>query len=265
VFATLLAKNGASVAQKMLSAGAGDVTALAAASLPRGSVVAWVADRDGDSKLFAARLNEDLVRTAPEQRLSPSGGFTGLSLARHGDEAWLASTRRDEREELLSVTRLDPKTAARRGDEIPIQRSEASSLISPVLVTHGTGALLGWVERPLAGGGDEARAFVIELDAEGRRVGEPISVASPSGDPIALRLFCEAGHCQGAIDARPPHGQLLEGFEFRTGSTPEARVLMYRAGAAADPPAFALADNALFHADRIEQRGSLRRASVDWR
>jgi hypothetical protein len=265
VFATLLGKNGTPVGQKMLTAGAGDVTALAAASLPRGSVVAWIADRNGEPQLFAARLNEELVRTAPEQRLSPAGGFTGLSLARHGDEAWLASTRRDEREEVLSITRLDPKTAARRGEEIAIQRSEASALGSPVLVMNGTGALLGWVERPLAGGGEAARAFLAELDAEGRRVGEPISVASPSGDPIALRLFCDAGHCQGAIDARPPRGPSIEGFEFRTGSVPEARVLVYRAGAAADPPAFALADGALFHADRSEHRGSLRRAAIDWR
>jgi hypothetical protein len=117
----------------------------------------------------------------------------------------------------------------------------------------------------LAGGGDAARAFLVELDAEGRRAGEPIAVASPSGDPIALRLSCDAGRCQGVLDARPPRGHLLEGFEFRAGSTPEARVLVYRAGAAADPPAFALADNALFHADRIEQRGSLRRAGIDWR
>ncbi|HTV18278.1 MAG TPA: hypothetical protein VMG12_06395, partial [Polyangiaceae bacterium] len=265
VFATLLTKNGAPAGQKMISSGAGDVSALAATSLPRGSVVAWIADRDGEPRLFAARLNEELVRTAPEQRLSASGGFTGLALARRGDEAWLAATRRGEREEMLTLTRLDTKTAARRGDEITIQRSATSSLISPVLVANGAGALLGWVERPLVGGGDVARAFVAELDAEGKRVGEPLAVVSASGDPTALRIACDAGHCQGVIDARPPGGPVLEGFDVRSGSAPEARVLAYRAGAPSDPPAFALADGALFHADRIEQRGSLRRADIDWR
>jgi len=265
VFVTLLTRNGAPAGQKMISAGAGDVSALAAASLPRGSVVAWIADRDGEPRLFAARLNEELVRTAPEQRLSASGGFTGLSLVRHGDEAWLASTRRDEREEVLSVTRLDPKTGARRGEEIPIQRSEQGSLGSPTLVTNGAGALLAWVERPLAGGGEVARAFVVELDAEGQRVGEPVAVASASGEPAAVRLFCDAGRCQGALDARPPSAQLLEGFEYRAGNVPEARALVYRAGAVSDPPAFALADGAVFYADRIERRGSLRRAGIDWR
>lgn len=265
VFATLLGKSGATVAQKLLTSGAGDVKALAAASLPRGSVVAWISDRDGEPRLFAARLNEELVRTAPEQRLSPAGGFMSSTLARHGDEAWLASTRREQSGEVLSVMRLDSKTAARRGDEIVIVRSETSSLLSPTLVTKGAGALLGWVERPLVGGGDVARAFVAELDAEGRRVGEPISVTSTSGEPTAVRLFCDAAHCQGVLDVRPPQALLLEGFDVRTGSVPEARVLVYRGGAVADPAAFAVAGGALFHADRAEQRGSLRRVAIDWR
>jgi hypothetical protein len=265
VFATLLGKNGVPSLQRMLTSNAGEVTALAAAPLARGSVVAWISDRDGEARLFAARLNDDLLRTAPEQRLSPAGGFTGLSLARHAEEAWLASTRRGEREEVLSVTRLDPKTAARRGDELAIQRSETSSLSSPVIIAKGDGALLAWVEQPLVGGGDVARAFLLELDAEARRVGEPVSVASATGDPTAVRLFCDGGHCQGVLDARPAEGSRLEGFDYRSGTPPEARVLVYRGGAASDPPALALTDAALFYADRIEQRGLLRRAAVGFR
>lgn len=265
VFATSIGKDGEPVAQRMLTKGAGDVRAVAAAPLPRGSVVAWIADRDGASRLFAARLNQDLRRTAPEQRLSTASGFTGLSLVRQADEAWLAATRRGEREEVLAVTRLDPKSAARRGDEIAIRRSGTSTLSSPVLVSNGAGALLAWVERPLVGGGDVARAFVVALDADAQRVGEPLGVASPSGDPTAVRLFCEEGHCQGVLDVRPPDGPLLEGFDWRAGNVPEARVLVYRAGAAADPPAFALTEGAVLYADRLERRGSLRRAGIGWR
>jgi hypothetical protein len=265
VFATLLGKNGAPTAQRMLTSNAGDVTGLAAAPLARGSVVAWIANRDGEARLFAARLNEDLLRTAPEQRLSSAGGFTGLSLARRRDEAWLASTRRGEREEVLSIIRLDPKTAARRGDELAIQRSETSTLSSPVIVPHADGALVAWVERPLVGGGDVASAVLVELDAEARRVGEPIRVLSKTGDPAAVRLYCESGRCQGVLDARPPEGALLEGFDFRSGATPEARVLAYRASAASDTAALAVTDTAIFYADRIEQRGLLRRAAIGWR
>src|SRR5690606_13663252 len=69
VFATLLDKRGGTVRQKMLTSGAGEVSAVAAASLPRGSVVAWIGDRDGEPRLYAARLDDELAR-APEQRLS---------------------------------------------------------------------------------------------------------------------------------------------------------------------------------------------------
>jgi hypothetical protein len=266
VFATLLGKGGAPTAQRMLTKGAGDVTALAAAPLARGSVVAWIANRDGEARLFAARLNEDLLRTAPEQRLSgAAGGFTGLSLVRRRDEAWLASTRRADREEVLSLTRLDPKTAARRGDELTIQRSETSTLSSPVIVPHADGALVAWVERPLAGGGDVASAHLVELDAEARRVGEPVRVLSKTGDPTAVRLYCDAGQCQGVLDARPPEGAVLEGFDVRSGVAPEARVLAHRPSASGDAPALAVVDSAIFYADRIEQRSLLRRAMIRWR
>jgi hypothetical protein len=250
--------------QRVLTRGAGDVTAVAAAPLARGSVVAWISGRDEAARLFAARLNEDLLRTAPEQRIGSASGFTALSLARRGDEAWLFAARRDEREEVLSLTRLDPKTAARRGDEVPIARSTTSSFVSPVIVPNAGGALLGWVERPLVGGGETARAFLLELDAETRRMGEPVGVTS-AGDPIALRLFCEAGQCQGVLDARSAEGSWLEGFRRTSDGASNARVLVYRTGAAADPPAFALTDGAIFYADRTEQHAMVRRAAIGFR
>jgi hypothetical protein len=264
VFATLLGKDGASLTQRVLTKGAGDVTAVAAAPLARGSVVAWIADRDGATRLFAARLNDDLLRAAPEQRIGSASGYTALSLARRGDEAWLFAARRDEREEVLSLTRLDPKTAARRGDEVPIARSTTGSFASPVIVPHAGGALLAWVERPLVGGGETARAFLLELDAETRRLGEPVGVAS-AGDPIALRLFCEAGQCQGVLDARSAEGSWLEGFTRRSDGSSSARLLMYRTGAAADPPALALTDGAIFYADRSESGAMVRRATIVFR
>ena len=228
-------------------------------------MVAWISDREGEPRLFAARLNDELVRTAPEQRLSADTGFTSLGMIRQGNEAWLAASRQEERECVLSLTRLDPKTAARRGDEIVIRRSETTSFVSPTLASRGGDAVLGWVERPLMGGTETARAFVLALDADGHGVGEPIAVASGTGDPSALRLSCDGTRCQGTIDARPPDGTLLEGFEWAPPSTPRAEPLAYRSSASADPPAFAVADGAIFHADRVERRGLLRRLAVTWR
>jgi hypothetical protein len=265
VFATLLGKDGQPGGQRMLTRNAGDVSALAATALNKGSLVAWIGTREGEPRLFAARLNEELLSTAPEQRLSTAGGFTGLSVARHAEEAWLASTRHEEREEILSVTRLDPRTGARRGEEIPIQRSETSTLSSPALAVRGDRALLGWVERPLMGGDAVARAWLVELDAEAHRLGEPVAVASKAGDPAALRLFCEGGQCQGAIDARPPDGPVIEGFSWQAGAAPQARTLVRRALASNDTPALAIGDAALFYADRNDRRGLLRRLGVQWR
>ena len=265
VFTTLLRKDGEPDAQKMLTTNAGDVSELAVAPLNKGSVVAWISDREGEARLFGARLNEQLVKAAPEQRLSPAAGFTGLALARRGNEAWLAATRREEREEQLTVIRLDPQTGARQGDEIAIQRTEASTLSSPVLAARAAGALLGWVERPLSGGGEVARAWLVALDADAQRVGEPVAVLSRLGEPSALRVFCDGAHCQGAIDARPPDGAAIEGFDWPATGAPEARLLAYRASGSADPPALSLTDDGLFYSDRIEQRGVLRRLSVAWR
>jgi hypothetical protein len=263
VFATLLGKKGVA-AQRMLTSNAGDVTALAAAPLARGSVVAWLGDRDGERRLYAARLNDDLVGTAPEQRLSPAGGFTGLGLVRHGDEPWLVSARREEREEVLSVTRLDPKTAARRGEEVVLARSESNAFTSPVIVARAGGALVAWVERPLVGGG-VASARLVALDAGARPQGEPVSVQSVSGEASAIRLYCDGAVCQGVIDARPPDGAILEGFDWTPAIAPASRLLAFRQNATSDPAAFVLTDAAVFHADRIEQRGLLRRLAVSWR
>jgi len=264
VFATLLGKNGAVSEQRMLTNGAGEVSALAATALAKGSVVAWLGERDGEPRVYAARLNDELLRTAPEQRLSPAGGFTGLGLMRHADEPWLVSSRREEREEVLSVTRLDARTAARRGEEIVLARSESSTISSPVIVARGDGALVAWVERPLVGGG-VASARVLALDAGARPLGEPASIRTSSGDASAIRLFCDGSVCQGAIDARPPEGAILEGFDWSATGAADSRLLAFRQSAISDPPAFALTDGAVFHADRIEQRGLLRRLAIGWR
>jgi hypothetical protein len=69
--------------------------------------------------------------------------------------------------------------------------------------------------------------------------------------------------CHGAIDARPPGAQLIAGFDW--GPSSAARELVRRGSAGADPAAFSLADSHVFYADRLRQRGLLRRVEVTWR
>jgi hypothetical protein len=134
------------------------------------------------------------------------------------------------------------------------------------LVGLGEGALLGWVERPALGSPDGSRAWLVELDSSAKPRAEPIRVAASAGDPAAVRLFCESGHCLGTLDSRPPNGHLLEGFVWQPGgAAPSPQPLARRATMGADNPAFATAASAVFYADRSDQRGLLRRVGIEWR
>jgi hypothetical protein len=189
-----------------------------------------------------------------------------LSLLPRGDGAWLASVHDAGQEHILSITRLDPKTAAPQGLDVEIQRSATAALVSPSLAAKGEGAILAWIERPLPARAESSRAWLVELGADARRKGEPVAVASATANPVAVRLFCKDELCQGALDYRPPSGPLLEGFNADAlDPPPSSQLLVRRASEANDPPAFALTDTEIFYADRGAQRGLLRRAAVDWR
>jgi hypothetical protein len=267
VFATLLNRAGQPLFQRMLTLGAGNVTQVAAAALPQGYIVSWIADRNGEPRAFAARLTSDLGRGAPEQQLGQTPGpAAGLSLLPRGDGAWLASVHDAGQEHILSITRLDPKTAAPQGADVEIRRSATSALVSPALAGKGEGAILAWIERPLPARAENARAWLVELGADARRKGEPVAVASATVNPIAVRLFCKDALCQGALDYRPPSGALLEGFNADVlDPPPSSQLLVRRASEANDPPAFALTDSSIFYAERGPQRGFLRRVAVGWR
>jgi hypothetical protein len=140
-----------------------------------------------------------------------------------------------------------------------------------VLAAKGEGAVLAWVERSPAaanGGG----VWLVELDAAGKPKTEPVRLATSSEDPSAVRLSCSAERCLALIDARPASGPALEGVVWPTpasGAEPAAssmtpELLVRRTLSAADPAAYSFAGGQLFYADRREQYGRLRRASIDW-
>lgn len=266
-FATLLSRTGQTLMQRMLTVGAGEIGQMAAASVQVGHIVAWIGRGNGEPQLFAERLNTDLSRAAPQQRLSQAPAVaTALSLLPRGAGAWLASVQRREQGEVLAILRLDPRTLAPQGAEVEIRRTEAGNLLSPALVTKGEGALLAWIERPLVGGEEGASAWFVELDGDAQRLGEPTMITSAAGDPNAVRLLCDGDRCQGVIDSRPATGHVLEGFNLDTaGRSPGAQLLVRRDGAAADTSALALSEGALFYAERRLQGGLLRRVGIDWR
>jgi hypothetical protein len=287
VFATLLGRLGQPTAQRMLTQAAGQVSEVAGAVLPQGFVAAWIAAPKGDAQVFAARLGSDLTPAAPVQISQGPGAAVALGVARRGNGAWLAWVHGGDHEQRLSLTRLDPQTAARSGEDRVLVRTQAGTLASPTLVARGDGALLAWIEHPVVGSGG-GRAWVVELDGDANPRSAPRVIASPAGDAMAVQVACDSQRCIGSLDCRPPSGALLEGFVWPSASpappaagpaapgaaaaaSPAAaqeelpsQLLVRRASAAADTPAFALAGGQLFYGDRRRERGLLRRVGIEW-
>jgi hypothetical protein len=285
VFATLIPRTGRTQ-QRMLTQAAGQVTALAAAVLPQGFMAAWISDPQGQSRVFTARLGADLTPVSPPAPLAVGPGpAVAVQLLRRGDSAWIAWVQSRGNEQRLLLARLDPKNGARLGEARVVQRTEAGTLSSPVLAAQGNGALLAWIEHPVVGGGG-GRAWAVEIDAEANVRGEPRQIHTSSGDAVAVRIACEGNRCYGSLDCRPPNGALLEGFVWpadgaskdasakqeaaakdapeTTPKEPTAEELLWRASAAADAPAFAIAGSQIFYGDRRQQQGLLRRANIEW-
>jgi hypothetical protein len=286
VFATLLGRAGKPPLQRMLTQAAGQVSELAAAVLPQGFMAAWIADPKGEAQVFTVRLGPDLLPLSPPAPLGQgSGAAAAVSLVRRGDTAWVSWVQGNDHEQRLLLGRLDPKNGARLGEARLVQRTDAGTLSSPVLAAQGDGALLAWIEHPVVGNGG-GRVWLAELDAEANLRGEPRTVRSSNGDPMAVRLTCEGSRCLGSLDCRPPNGALLEGFVWTAGSNAPAadakgqpaaaatspattldlvaRELVWRASAASDAPAFAQAGSQIFYGDRRDQHGLLRRVGVEW-
>jgi hypothetical protein len=180
-----------------------------------------------------------------------------------GTETWIVWVQARAAEQTLWLSRLDSQSANRAHDDVQLHQSAAGTLLSPALVARSEGALVGWIERPKLGSSAGARAWVVELGADGRPLGAAASVG-PIDDPAAIRLFCANSGCHGVLDARPPGSQVIAGFDWRPSSA-EARTLVRRGSAGADPAAFSVSDAHIFYADRQRQRGLLRRLDVSWR
>jgi hypothetical protein len=265
VFGTLLSRAGEPVGQRMLTVGAGDVTQLAAAAVPRGFVVAWIGESGGEPRAFGTKIGTDLAQGSAQQALSRApGAVTALSLLGRGESVWLAQVQAAENEQSLVITRVDARTLRRLGDDLQIQASEVSSLASPCLVAKGDGALLAWIERPELANAEGPRAWLIELDRDARRKGEPLVIPSLVGSPSAVRVACDERGCQGVLDSRPSSGDAVEGFNWEGGAL-STHLLVRRDNAKSDPPALALANGGVFYAERRERTGLLRRVGVGWR
>ncbi|MGC4093560.1 MAG: hypothetical protein QM756_37810 [Polyangiaceae bacterium] len=192
LFVTQFDKNGAKLAQRMLTHKKGELSSIALCWVGDGWVVAWVDGRHGDPEVYATKIDAKLNRTAPEQRItSAQGAAADLSLSFDGKQLRLAwsdarGAGAEEHADIYSA-RLRPRDAAREGNELRVTPTRSHSF-SPSLYPHGNGFALAWIE-----GGDEAgggRVLLSDISPDGSP-GPLTTLALPeSTEPRALSLDC---------------------------------------------------------------------------
>jgi hypothetical protein len=193
VHLTHVDRRGRRTNEVQLTTDKGDASDVTVAWAGDGWLVAWVDGRDGNGEVYATKVDRDLNRTAREERVTKAAGdASDVSLAVHGDSAWLAwsDPRESPREGLgdIYVTTLHTRDARRAGEEVRVLATAAHSR-SPDLGVLGDGAVVAWIEDAPTGLDGPASAMMANLDASGHVVGKPRPLpAAARGRPTAITL-----------------------------------------------------------------------------
>jgi hypothetical protein len=172
-----------------LTSAKGEASDVALAWVGDGWMVAWIDGRDGNGELYVAKVDSELRRVTPDQRLTRSpGDATDVTIASNGaaggDTVWLAwSDPRESPSEGLGdiySTTLRVRDAKRVGDEVRVLATAAHSR-SPQLGSDGRTALVGWIEDAPPGVDAEGAAMMAELDEKGHVVGTPWELRMAEG------------------------------------------------------------------------------------
>jgi hypothetical protein len=173
----------------------GDVTSVAMAWAGDGWLVAWIDGRDGNGEVYASKVDRDLVRVAPEERITTAPGDAGdLALAVRGSTAWLAwsDPRESPREGLgdIYATTLDPKDARRLTAEVRVLASAPHSRSPQLAPTpDGSAAVVAWIEDAATGLEGPGAAMAALLDRNGRVAQAPeLLPLSGDGRPTSVVL-----------------------------------------------------------------------------
>jgi hypothetical protein len=184
----------------------GDASDVAIAWAGDGWMVAWVDTRDGNGEVYATKVDRDLSRTAREERITSAPGDAGdVSLAVHGDTAWLAwsDPRESPREGLADIytTTLRTRDARRESDEVRVLATAAHSR-SPTILATGDGAMVAWIEDGPTGLEAPAAAMVVRLDAQGHVASRPAWLPMAGHGRTTALALAPAGDGVRAIVAR---------------------------------------------------------------
>jgi hypothetical protein len=189
--ATLDAR-GHRIKEVQLTTARGDAGDVAIAPVEGGWLVAWVDWRDGNGEVYAAKLDRDLGRLSPDQRITHSpGDKADVTLASAGSRAWVAwsDPRESPREGVgdVYVTTLGARDAKRASDEVRVLATAAHSR-SPAVEAVGTGALVAWIEDAPPGVDAPGAALFARLDETAHVRDTGALELAESGRPTALAL-----------------------------------------------------------------------------
>ncbi|MCU0692465.1 MAG: hypothetical protein MUF54_13780, partial [Polyangiaceae bacterium] len=273
VFLTRVGVDGKTKLQRMLTRERGDASDVAIAAYKTGYSVAWVDWRDGNGEVYATLVNQALLRTGPEVRLTNApGDASDVSLLVRGEEVVVAygDPRDDAGVAAASpyVQKLTLPSLARAGSEVRVQQAHDHAK-GVSLLASGEDIVLAWNEDALADvdGAPGAGPRLGRLDAGTL---QPIDVAGVpirgAGTAAALGLTCSDGSCRGAITVRRSDVSTLDAFSWSAqGPRAAAQTIARLNGASGVEVAPALAGDAVLFVDQGLQGGvRARRAAVRW-
>jgi hypothetical protein len=257
-----------------LTTAKGDASDVALAWAGDGWMVAWVDTRDGNGEVYATKVDRDLGRTAREERITSAPGDAGdVSLAVHGDTAWLAwsDPRESPREGLADIytTTLRTRDARRESDEVRVLATAAHSR-SPTILPTADGAMVAWIEDGPTGLEAPAAAMVVRLDAQGHVASRPAWLPMAGhGRALALALaLAPPGEGVRAIVARNDRDDVtLDAMGIAADGTPgRPWALLDLDAPGSFDVALALAGGALFFDDIGASAADhrIRRAAFSW-
>jgi hypothetical protein len=274
IFLTRVGPDGKRQAQQTLTHAKGDIGDVALAAVDDGWIIAWVDTRDGNGEVYAARVDHNLRRKGPEQRITNApGDASDLALLVRERTALVAfsDARSSPRDGIgdVFVARLKLDDASRIGEEVRLAATPDHGRnihLDPI----GQDTLVSWVEQPgVAVTGDRpAQLQLAFLDPSGalRSLPEPLTVG-PRGPISSVATSCEATGCRFVLGLPDGEGLQLSGFVWTRGdrqAAPRPLASLF-AGPSADVTPVILGDQVFLGDDGPPGEGRLRRVSVRWK
>ncbi len=261
------------IKEVQLTTAKADSNSVAIAWAGDGWLIAWVDWRDGNGEVYAAKIDRNLSRISPDQRITRApGDAADVSLAVRGDVVWLAwsDPRESPREGLgdIYVAQLHARDGKRAAEETRLLATAAHSR-SPAVVAVGDGALVMWIEDSPAGLDAPGAAMLARLDAGGHVVGVPQPlVLAADGRPTAIVAASSPGGARAIVARSGLDSVTLDGMEMSAdGTEGQAWPVLDLDAPSPFDVALSLVDDTLVYDDAGGAGGHrrVRRATISWK